>query len=123
MPATDRTAAPRTPRWLLALGVVLLAVLVAVALQQPVGDRVPHFAGRDVSVIAHAGAQGHAPSNTIEAFDLALDQGADTLEMDLQVTADDEVVVIHDGTVDRTTGASGAVRDLTLDEVQQLDGG
>jgi glycerophosphoryl diester phosphodiesterase/membrane-associated phospholipid phosphatase len=103
--------------------VVLLAVLVAVALQQPVGERVPHFAARDVSVIAHAGAQGHAPSNTIEAFDLALEQGADTLEMDLQVTADDEVVVIHDGTVDRTTGAQGEVRGLTLEEVQELDAG
>jgi glycerophosphoryl diester phosphodiesterase/membrane-associated phospholipid phosphatase len=123
MVATDRTAAPRTPRWLLVLGVVLLAVLVAVAVQQPVGDRVPHFAERDVSVIAHAGAQGYAPSNTIEAFDLALELGADTLEMDLQVTADDEVVVIHDGTVDRTTGDQGAVRDLTLEEVQALDAG
>jgi glycerophosphoryl diester phosphodiesterase/membrane-associated phospholipid phosphatase len=122
MGATDRTAA-RTPRWLLAVGVLLLAVLGAVGFQTPVQDRVSHFAQRDVSVIAHSGAQGHAPTNTFEAFDVALDQGADTLEMDLQLTADDEVVVIHDGTVDRTTGVPGVVRDLTLEEIRELDAG
>jgi glycerophosphoryl diester phosphodiesterase/membrane-associated phospholipid phosphatase len=122
METTDRTPA-RTPRWLIAVGVALVAVLVAVGFQTPVQDRVPHFAARDISVIAHAGAQAYAPSNTVEAFDLALELGADTLEMDLQVTADDEVVVIHDGTVDRTTGASGVVRDLTLAELQDLDAG
>jgi glycerophosphoryl diester phosphodiesterase/membrane-associated phospholipid phosphatase len=122
MGATDRTAA-RTPRWLVAVGVLLLAVLVAVGFQSPVQERVPHFAAQDVSVIAHSGAQGHAPTNTFEAFDVALEQGADTLEMDLQLTADDEVVVIHDGTVDRTTGEPGIVRELTLDEIRALDAG
>jgi glycerophosphoryl diester phosphodiesterase/membrane-associated phospholipid phosphatase len=122
MGATDRTAA-RTPRWLVAVGVLLVAVLVAVGLQSPVQERVPHFAAQDVSVIAHSGAQGHAPTNTFEAFDVALEQGADTLEMDLQLTADDEVVVIHDGTVDRTTGEPGVVRELTLDEIRALDAG
>jgi glycerophosphoryl diester phosphodiesterase/membrane-associated phospholipid phosphatase len=131
MDATEPTPEPtaavpattRTPRWLVVVGVVLLAVLVAVALQTPVQDRVPAFAAQDVSVIAHAGAQAYAPSNTIAAFDLALEQGAHVLEMDLQLTADDEVVVIHDATVDRTTGASGAVRDLTLEELRELDAG
>jgi glycerophosphoryl diester phosphodiesterase/membrane-associated phospholipid phosphatase len=122
MDAMDLAPA-RTPRWLLAVGVLLVVVLVAVGFQTPVQERVPHFAARDVSVIAHSGAQAYAPTNTVEAFDLALEQGADTLEMDLQITADDEVVVVHDGTVDRTTGASGAVRDLTLEEVQGLDAG
>jgi glycerophosphoryl diester phosphodiesterase/membrane-associated phospholipid phosphatase len=118
----DRTAG-RTPRSLIAVGTLLAAILVVVGFQTPVQDRVPHFAERDVSVIAHSGAQGHAPTNTIEAFELALALGADTLEMDLQITADDEVVVIHDGTVDRTTDGTGAVRDLTLDELGQLDAG
>jgi glycerophosphoryl diester phosphodiesterase/membrane-associated phospholipid phosphatase len=122
MGATDRTAA-RTPRWLLAVGVLLLTVLVAVGFQSPVQERVPHFAGRDVSVIAHSGAQGHAPTNTLPAFDVALEQGADTLEMDLQLTADDEVVVIHDATVDRTTDGAGPVAELTLDELRELDAG
>jgi glycerophosphoryl diester phosphodiesterase/membrane-associated phospholipid phosphatase len=118
----DRTAG-RTPRSLIAVGTLLAAILVVVGFQTPVQDRVPHFAERDVSVIAHSGAQGHAPTNTIEAFELALALGADTLEMDLQITADDEVVVIHDGTVDRTTDGTGAVRDLTLDELGELDAG
>jgi glycerophosphoryl diester phosphodiesterase/membrane-associated phospholipid phosphatase len=121
--ATDLRPPTRTPRWLIAVGALLAAVLIAVAVQSPVQDRVPHFAARDVSVIAHSGAQGHAPTNTIEAFDLALEQGADTLEMDLQLTADDEVVVIHDGTVDRTTDGTGAVRELTLEQVRALDAG
>jgi glycerophosphoryl diester phosphodiesterase/membrane-associated phospholipid phosphatase len=117
-------AAVRRTRRRLGLGLVVLsAVVVAAALQVPPRDRVPHFAAQDVSVIAHSGAQLYAPTNTLPAFELALEQGADTLEMDLQLTADDEVVVIHDGTVDRTTGASGAVRDLTLAELQELDAG
>ncbi|MFA9431469.1 glycerophosphodiester phosphodiesterase family protein [Egicoccus sp. AB-alg2] len=116
-------ARTRSRRRLVVVGLLLLAGLLAVALQQPPQERVAHFAARDVSVIAHAGAQGHAPSNTIEAFDLALEQGADTLEMDLQITADGEVVVIHDGTVDRTTGVSGDVAGLTLAQLQELDAG
>jgi glycerophosphoryl diester phosphodiesterase/membrane-associated phospholipid phosphatase len=110
-------------RWLPVLLVVLLVPIVAVTLQTEPLDPVPHFAAREVSIIAHAGAQGHAPPNTMEAFELALELGADTLEMDLQITADTEIVTIHDGTVDRTTDGSGAVADLTLAELQALDAG
>jgi glycerophosphoryl diester phosphodiesterase/membrane-associated phospholipid phosphatase len=113
----------RVSRWLLVVALLLLAAIVAAWSQVEPKERVGHFAEREVSVIAHAGAQGHAPSNTIEAFEIALEQGADTLEMDLQLTADDEVVAIHDGTVDRTTDGEGAVRDLTLDELKELDAG
>jgi glycerophosphoryl diester phosphodiesterase len=59
----------------------------------------------------------------LEAFEAALELGADTLEMDLQVTADREIVTIHDGTVDRTTDGTGAVADHTLAELQALDAG
>jgi glycerophosphoryl diester phosphodiesterase len=96
---------------------------VAWALQVDPIEPVPHFAARDVSIIAHAGAQGHAPPNTMEAFEVALELGADTLEMDLQVTADGEVATIHDGTVDRTTDGAGPVAELTLAELQELDAG
>ncbi len=122
----DPLAEPRPGRAfrrLLVAAVVLAAIVVVTWAQVEPGERVEHFADRGVSVIAHAGAQGHAPSNTFPAFDLALEQGADILEMDLQLTADDEVVVIHDGTVDRTTDGTGAVRDLTLDEIKVLDAG
>jgi glycerophosphoryl diester phosphodiesterase/membrane-associated phospholipid phosphatase len=102
---------------------VLLVPIVAVTLQTEPLEPVPHFAEREVSIIAHAGAQGHAPPNTLEAFEAALDLGADTLEMDLQVTADREIVTIHDGTVDRTTDGTGAVSELTVEQLQALDAG
>ncbi|MFA9443813.1 glycerophosphodiester phosphodiesterase family protein [Egicoccus sp. AB-alg6-2] len=119
----EGTLGQRSRRRLGIVGVLLLCGLVALALQGPPRDRVPDFAANDVSVIAHSGAQGHAPTNTLVAFDVALEQGAHVLEMDLQLTADAEVVVIHDGTVDRTTGATGAVVDLTLAELRALDAG
>lgn len=108
--------------------VLLLAPIVAVLFQVPAPAPQDHPAGvsdplSDVEVIAHGGAQGHAPGNTLPAFALALEQGADTLEMDLQLTADGEIVVIHDGIVDRTTDGTGAVVDLTLAELRQFDAG
>ena len=117
------TTAARSRRWLTAAVVALAALIGAAWLQVEPIERVEHFAQREVSIIAHAGAQGHAPPNTMEAFEAALDLGADTLEMDLQLTADGEVVTIHDGTVDRTTDGTGAVAELTLAEVQALDAG
>jgi glycerophosphoryl diester phosphodiesterase/membrane-associated phospholipid phosphatase len=104
-------------------GVGLLLLVVAFLAQVPPRDRHPHFVAHTPSVIAHAGAQGHAPPNTLEAFALALEQGADVLEMDAQLTADGDVVLHHDGTVDRQTDGTGAVVDLTVAELQQLDAG
>lgn len=74
-------------------------------------------------IIAHRGASGHAPENTLAAFQLALDQKADGIELDVMLSADKQVVVIHDETVDRTTNGSGRVRDLTLAQLQKLDAG
>lgn len=119
----EGTRARRSRRRLGIVGVLLLCAFVAVALQTPPQERVADFAAHEVAVIAHSGAQGHAPTNTLAAFDLALEQGTDILEMDLQLTADGEVVVIHDGTVDRTTDGSGAVGEMTVDELQALDAG
>ena len=104
------------------LGLLLALVAAAWAQTEPIAP-IEHFAAREVSIIAHAGAQGHAPPNTMEAFRAALDLGADTLEMDLQVTADGRIATIHDATVDRTTDGVGAVADLTLAELQALDAG
>ncbi|MDV6011102.1 glycerophosphodiester phosphodiesterase [Haloechinothrix sp. LS1_15] len=76
---------------------------------------------RQVLHIAHQGGEIEAPSNTLYAFHTALVKGADMLEMDIHATADGELVVIHDATVDRTTDGSGRVDELTLDEIRQLD--
>jgi glycerophosphoryl diester phosphodiesterase len=75
------------------------------------------------SIIAHRGSSAHAPENTIAAFELALEQGADAIELDAKLTADGEVVVIHDQTVNRTTGGVGKVREMRLDQLRTLDAG
>ncbi|MCP3028487.1 glycerophosphodiester phosphodiesterase family protein [Halobacillus sp. A5] len=73
--------------------------------------------------IAHRGASGYAPENTMAAFDKAVDMKADMFELDVQMSKDGELVVIHDTTVDRTTDGTGNVGDLTYDELQELDAG
>jgi glycerophosphoryl diester phosphodiesterase len=73
--------------------------------------------------IAHRGASAECPENTMAAFRRAIEQSADMIECDLQLTADGHVVVCHDWTVDRTTNGSGRVSDLTLDEIRSLDAG
>lgn len=73
--------------------------------------------------IAHRGASGLAPENTLAAFRLALELGTDALECDLHRTRDGQVVVIHDDAVNRTTNGRGRVGDLTWAELQRLDAG
>jgi len=73
--------------------------------------------------IAHRGGPKYAPENTLAAFRNAVTQGVDWLEFDVQMTKDGVLVVIHDDTVDRTTNGTGAVRDLTLEQIRVLDAG
>ena len=70
---------------------------------------------------AHRGARREAPENTLPAFELAVAQGADGVEFDVQLTADGTVVVIHDESVERTTDGNGPVAGFTLGELQGLD--
>jgi glycerophosphoryl diester phosphodiesterase len=74
-------------------------------------------------IFAHRGASAHAPENTLAAFELALAQHADAIELDAKLTADGQVVVIHDPTVDRTTSGHGRVKDLSLAQLRSLDAG
>jgi glycerophosphoryl diester phosphodiesterase len=74
-------------------------------------------------VIAHRGASGTRPENTLAAFRRARELGAHMIELDVQLTRDGEVVVLHDGTVDRTTDGRGSVAALTMPEVRRLDAG
>lgn len=76
-----------------------------------------------VVAIAHRGGSLLRPENTIVAFDHAVALGVDGLECDVQLSRDGEVVIIHDPTVDRTTGGSGAVADFTADELARMDAG
>ena len=74
-------------------------------------------------VIAHRGGRARAPENTLEAMRLAIADGADGLEFDVRLSADGEVVVIHDPAVDRTTDGIGVVERMTLAELTSLDAG
>jgi glycerophosphoryl diester phosphodiesterase len=78
---------------------------------------------RFLDVHGHRGAAGLAPENTLAAFRKAIELGVDALEMDLHVTRDGELVVIHDETLDRTTDVRGSIADLTLEEVKRADAG
>lgn len=73
--------------------------------------------------IAHRGAREQAPENTLVAFSLAHELGADGVELDTQLTSDGEIVIIHNQTVDKTTNGFGEVRHLTLDQIKSLDAG
>src|ERR1700675_3122833 len=73
--------------------------------------------------IAHRGASGHAPENTMAAFRRAVELGAHFIETDLQITRDARVIAIHDFTLDRTTGGKGQVHMLPLEQIRALDAG
>jgi glycerophosphoryl diester phosphodiesterase len=73
--------------------------------------------------IAHRGASGTFPENTLSAFRAAIDAGADMCELDVQLTRDGAVIVVHDDTVERTTDGTGEVAKLTLEEIKRLDAG
>jgi len=75
------------------------------------------------TIFAHRGASAHAPENTLAAFELALAQGAEGIELDAKLSADGHVVVIHDATVDRTTDGHGRVKDMSLADLRSLGAG
>lgn len=70
---------------------------------------------------AHRGASGYAPENTIVAFEEAIKQGADGFELDVQLTKDGKLVVIHDERIDRTSDGTGWVKDYTFDELREFN--
>jgi len=73
-------------------------------------------------VWAHRGASAYAPENTLEAFELAIRQKADGIELDVQMTRDGKLAVIHDETIDRTCDGSGYVKDFTMAELKKFHG-
>lgn len=74
-------------------------------------------------ILAHRGASAYAPENTLAAFRLARELGADGIELDVQLSRDKVPVIIHDDDVDRTTDGHGRVSDLTIAELARLDAG
>lgn len=97
--------------------------LILSFLARPAGSH-PFFEQIDAPrpwVIAHQGGDGLRPGNTMIAFEHAVELGVDMLEMDMHMTADGVMVILHDTTVDRTTDGSGAVKDMTLAQIKALD--
>jgi glycerophosphoryl diester phosphodiesterase len=74
-------------------------------------------------IFAHRGASRYAPENTLAAFSLAVQQGAEAVELDAKLTADGQIVVFHDQTLARTTKAAGKIQEKTLAELKRLDAG
>nr|WP_083700807.1 glycerophosphodiester phosphodiesterase [Halomonas sp. 1513] len=106
------------PFALLGGGALLLPLSVqGDALQQQLDDL------QDFQVIAHRGASGHAPEQTLPALELAHEMGVDYLELDIQMTADGELVAFHDESLDRATDGKGELKDFTLEELKALDAG
>lgn len=81
------------------------------------------FASGRTLVFGHRGAMASAPMNTMAAFQLACEQGADGVELDAQLSKDGHIVIVHDFTVDASTDGCGDVSDLTLTELKRLDAG
>ena len=108
-------------KWIIAVllvgfvGVVVFGVLRKGAAQEFRTDWPVNF--------AHRGDSAHAPENTLESFHRAVRAGAEGLEIDVHMTRDGRIVVIHDDTLGRTTDGTGYVRNKTLAEINQLDAG
>src|SRR4051794_23137839 len=73
--------------------------------------------------VAHRGASAYEPENTLRAFEKAIELGADMSEIDLHLSKDGELIVMHDYSVDQTTNGHGAIKEMTLEEIKRLDAG
>lgn len=83
----------------------------------------PYYAESTVEVIAHRGLSTLAPENTLSAIEAAIENGADRIEIDVQLTKDGQVVLMHDKNTRRTTGVDNQINTMTLAEVKKLDAG
>ena len=113
-------------RWYLVVLVIGGIFLSWLLLRAVIGFIVPPVSAhpiqeRNMAVIAHRGGRFLFPENTILAFGQSLRAGADVLEMDVHLTRDQQLVVLHDSTVDRTTNGSGEVANFSLAELKDLD--
>ncbi len=100
---------------------LIAALVAALALAAPAGAADNPWLKMRVLNIAHQGGEDEFPSNTLYAFHKTMDAGADMLELDVGVTKDKQVVVLHDTSVDRTTNGKGLVKNYTLKQIEELD--
>lgn len=108
--------------WQIAIASFALLLLVLRLLSNPAPDH-PYYSD-DLNyplVIAHQGGDGVWPGESMLAFQNSVDLGVDVLEMDIHITKDGELILMHDETVDRTTDGTGEIESMTLDELKKLD--
>jgi glycerophosphoryl diester phosphodiesterase len=114
---------PKSIRRLLGLSAILFLIYAVLSLTaRPIPDHA-YFNPEGFMVIAHRGGRSLGPENTIYTFRKAVSLGVDVLEIDVHLTQDNHLVVIHDKTVNRTTDGSGAVESYSLTDLQKLDAG
>lgn len=108
--------------WQLIVIAIAFVLIVLRLISKPAPDH-PYYSA-DLNyplVIAHQGGDGIWPGESMLAFQNAVDLGVDVLEMDLHITSDGALVLMHDETVDRTTDGTGEIESMTLAEIKQLD--
>ena len=109
---------------LLLLALLLFGGQMGCALKRVEDNKIPYWKGRfPVMVVAHRGFSGAAPENTLAAFRKAIEAGSDMIELDVHLSEDGKIVVIHDETLERTTNGQGRVVDHPLKELKNLDAG
>ncbi len=96
---------------------LMKSILIAVSLFMP------QESNSSPLIIAHRGAAGHAPENTLAAVTKAIEMHADAVEIDVRQTRDSQIVAMHDEDIDRTTDGEGDVAQFTLQELKKLDAG
>lgn len=107
-----------------------MALFLALSLFEPIiyqrifaSTSIDGLKGKEFEIIAHKGASGVAPENTLIAFQKAIDLGVDMIELDVRHTVDEEIIVFHDSILNRTTNGTGLVEEKTLAEIKELDAG
>ena len=108
----------------------LLLLFAGITIMEPwlyrnllTSDAIENIQQKDFKIIAHKGASGIAPENTLASFQAALDIGVDIIELDVRQTKDEEIIVFHDQFLDRTTNGTGNVHEYNLEQLKQLDAG
>ncbi|HNA89194.1 MAG TPA: glycerophosphodiester phosphodiesterase [Anaerolineales bacterium] len=110
--------------WQIASLVLLVIIAILRFTSKPIPPH-PYYSGIQTRplVIAHQGGDGLWPGETMFAYQSAVDLGVDVLEMDIHITKDGVLVLMHDETVDRTTDGTGEIESMTLEELKKLDAG
>lgn len=122
LPSRSIRHARRFPIWPVLLGLLLVAGAIRALTIDPRAVK-PYLSDTKPVILAHQGASGHAPSNTLESFDQGLKMGGDILELDVHLTRDGVVVVSHDETIDRMSDGKGLITEQSLAELRTFDFG